>query len=80
MVLGSIVDTDALLQTVAAAIATGVGVTIVFSFAIYGAARFTEARRDARPLAAGISALFTMVALAAFGAAIAFGIVVMISK
>ena len=44
--LATVVDTEALLKTVAAAFVAGVGVTLIFSLAILGAARFAELSRD----------------------------------
>lgn len=78
-VLASVVDGEALLATVIASIVAGVGVTIVFSFAILGAALFGDARRQGRTLAAVGAA--TLMALGVGGAlvATAFGVVVMTS-
>jgi len=78
--LATLVDTQALAQTVLAAVLGGVGVTLIFSIAILGAARFADLNRDGRNAAAVASALVAFVALAAFAAAIAFGIIVMTSK
>lgn len=78
--LATIVDTSALLKSVVAAVVAGLGVTIVFSFAIWGAARFGEATRAERPLVAGGAAALTVVSLAVTCAAIVLGIVVMTSK
>jgi hypothetical protein len=79
-VLATIVDTEALLETVAAALVAGVGVTLVFAVAILGAARFMDLRNEERPLAAGAFAALGLTALVASGLAIVAGIVVMISK
>ena len=78
-VLASVVDGEALLAPVIASIVAGVGVTIVFSFAILGAALFGDARRQGRTLAAVGAA--TLMALGVGGAlvATAFGVVVMTS-
>ena len=78
-VLASVVDGEALRATVIASIVAGVGVTIVFSFAILGAALFGDARRQGRTLAAVGAA--TLMALGVGGAlvATAFGVVVMTS-
>ena len=40
-------------ETVVASLIAGVGVTVVFSIAIWGAARFADLSRGERPLAAG---------------------------
>jgi hypothetical protein len=78
-VLASIVDWSALLETVVASVVAGVGIAIAFSIAIYGAARFTEARRAGASLAAGAGATLTVVAVLTCLAAITAGILVMIS-
>ena len=52
--LATLVDTGALLKTVAAAFVAGVGVTLIFSLAILGAARFAELSRDERPRRRGV--------------------------
>ncbi|MGH2992403.1 MAG: hypothetical protein ACRDL1_02575 [Solirubrobacterales bacterium] len=78
-ILGSIVDWEALVETVGAALVAGVGIAIAFSFAIYGVARFAEARRAGAPLAAGVSAALAAVALIVCAGAITFGVVVMAS-
>ncbi len=78
--LGTVVDTKALLETVVASLIAGVGITMIFSMAIAGAALFADARRHGRPVLAGGAALMMVVGLAATAAAIAFGIVVMTSK
>ena len=48
-----VVETKELLETVVASLVAGVGVTVVFSIAIWGAARFVDLSRSERPLAAG---------------------------
>ena len=78
--IATIVDTTALWQTIAAAFVAGVGTTIVFSLAILGAARFSEASRDGnRGLAAAFGALMVF-GLAATAAAIVVGVIVMTTK
>ena len=78
--LATVVDTRALLETVAAALIAGVGVALTFSLTILGAARFGELSRERRTLEAAFFALLGLVGLAATAGAIAFGIVVMTSK
>lgn len=75
--LAIVVETKALLETVAASFVAGVGIAIAFSVAIYGSARFADARRDGRAVLATASALLTTVALAVCAAGIAAGIYVM---
>ena len=78
--VATIVDTHALWQTVVGAAAAGLGTTLVFSLAILGAARFTEANRQGRMLEASIFGLLGLLGLAATGAAIVIGVIVMTSK
>ena len=78
--LATVVETQDLWRTVVAALVAGVGVTVVFSLAIYGATHFAEARRDDRPLASTAAALLTGLALAATLASVVLGIVAMTAK
>jgi len=78
--LATVVDAGALLKTVAAAFVAGVGVTLVFSLAILGAARFADLSRDGRRVAAASFGALAIVALAAAAAAVTIGIIVMSRK
>lgn len=75
-----IVQTRELIQTVIASLLAGVGVTVVFSVGIWGAARFADLSREERPLAAGAAAALTALAGLATAAAVVFGIVIMTKK
>jgi hypothetical protein len=75
-----VVDWDALLQTAWASIAAGLGITLAFSVAIYGAVRTVELRRDERPIAASLAATLMLLGLAVSVAAIVFGVIVMTTK
>lgn len=75
-----VVETRELLETVVASTVAGVGVTLVFSVAIWGFARFGDLSRSERPLAAGAAAALAAVALATTLASVALGIVIMTSK
>jgi hypothetical protein len=57
-----------------------VGITAVFSVAIWGAARFVELSRSDRPVAAGGAAALGLLALGGTLGAVVVGIVVMTSK
>jgi hypothetical protein len=78
--IATVVETKELLETVAASLIAGVGVTAAFSIVIFGVTRSADMVRDERPLlataAGGLAALAGLVVVAA----IVFGIVVMISK
>jgi hypothetical protein len=77
--LGSIVEWDTLVETVAVSIGAGVGLAIAFSLAVYGAARFAEARRADAPVAAGGAAALAIVSLLVCFGAIVGGILVLTS-
>jgi hypothetical protein len=78
--LAVVVETKELAQTVVASLVGGVGVTVIFSIAIWGSARFAELSRGERPLAAAGAATVAVLALAATAASVVLGIVVMTSK
>jgi hypothetical protein len=78
--LAVVVETKELAETVVASIVGGVGVTVVFSIAIWGAARFADLSRSDRPLAAGGAAAVAVLALLVTAASVVLGIVVMTSK
>jgi hypothetical protein len=79
-VLATVVDTEALLRTIAAAFVAGVGVTFIFSLAIVGAARFADMSRDGRPVAAVAFGIMGVIALAVAAATVTIGIIVMTQK
>jgi hypothetical protein len=76
----TLVEGKQLLQTVAAALVAGVGITFVFSIAIWGVGRFADLSRSERPLAAGAAAAVAGLAFAGVAAAVVIGIVVMTKK
>ena len=78
--LATVVDTQALLKTVLAALVAGVGVTVAFSVAILGAARFVDLSRDGRMASAVAFGALAIVALAVAATAVTIGIIVMTSK
>jgi hypothetical protein len=78
--LATVVDTKALWQTIVAAIVAGVGVTLIFSLAIFGAARFAEHSRSGHAVAAALSGALAILCVLATVAAIAIGVIVMTSK
>jgi hypothetical protein len=76
----TIVEGKELLETVVASLVAGVGVTFIFSIAIWGVARFADLNRNERPLAAAAALSAAGLALAGTLAAVVVGIVVMSSK
>ena len=73
-----IVETSELLQTIAASVVAGIGVTVVFSIAIWGAARFVDLSGSDRPAAAAAAATVGITGLAATLGAVAVGLIVMV--
>jgi hypothetical protein len=78
--VGTVVETKDLLETVAASLVAGIGVTAAFSIVIFGVTRSADMVRDDRPLlataAGGLAALAMLVVIGA----IVLGIVVMTTK
>lgn len=74
-----VVETKELLQTVVASLVAGVGITVVFSVAIWGVARFADLSRNERRLAAGAAAVLGGLAALVTLAVVVLGIVVMSS-
>ena len=74
------VETKQLLETVVVSLVAGIGVTVIFSVAIWGVGRFADLSRNDRPLAAGAAATLAGLATLFTLAAVAFGIVIMSSK
>jgi predicted RecB family nuclease len=79
-VFATVVETKNLLETVAASLIAGVGVTAAFSFVILGITRSADLARDERPMLAAAAGGLALLAGAVVIAAIVFGIVVMTSK
>ncbi len=78
--IATLVEGKELLEAVVASVVAGVGVTFVFSVAIWGVARFADLSRSQRPLAAGAAAVTAGLALACTAAAVTIGIIAMTSK
>jgi hypothetical protein len=76
----TIVEGKDLLQTILASLVAGIGVTFIFSVAIWGVARFVDLSRGERPVAAGAAALVAALALACTAAIVVVGIIAMTSK
>ena len=79
-VFATVVETKDLLETVVFSIVAGIGVTAIFSVAIWGAARFTDLSQEERRLEAGFAAVAAVTALLAVLAAVVIGVIVMTSK
>jgi hypothetical protein len=75
-----IVEWDLILQVIYTSLGAGVAVTIAVSFAILGATRAGDARRDGDALDRIIFSAIFVLGIAACVAAVVLGIVVMTSK
>jgi hypothetical protein len=78
--IAEIVEWDLILQVIYTSLGAGVAVTIAVSFAILGATRAADARRDGDTLDAIIFSAIFMLGIAACAAAVVLGVVVMTSK
>lgn len=78
--LGAVVETKNLVETVVASLVAGLGVATAFSILIFGATRFADLRRDDRPLLAVAAGALGAFALAVVLGSIVVGIVVMTKK
>lgn len=78
--IATLVEGKELLEAVIASVVAGVGVTFVFSIAIWGVARFVDLSRGERLVAAGAAAAVAALALALTAAAVVIGIIAMTSK
>jgi hypothetical protein len=73
-------NTDALLELAWAAPLAVLTVTVAWGLVIRGTTGAVEARRDGRTLPAGLHMLVAIAGFALFGAALAFGLLIMLSK
>jgi hypothetical protein len=80
MILAEIIKWDAAWQAVWTAAVSGIGVTIVFSFAVLGATRTADMRRDDRPGQAVFYGVVALVAVAATLAAVVYAITLITTK
>jgi len=78
--IATIVETKNLLETVAASLVTGIGVTAAFSIVIFGITRSADMVRDERPLLATAAGALAALAGLVVAGAIVLGIVVMTKK
>jgi hypothetical protein len=78
--LAEIVQWSDLIETVVFATVAGIGVTLIFSVAIWGAARYTDLRLEERQGAAYAAAATSGLALLVVLAVVVLGVIVMTSK
>jgi hypothetical protein len=79
-VVATVIETKDLIETVVYATVAGIGVTAIFSVAIWGAARFTDLSQEERRLEAGVALGVSGLALLAVLAAVVVGVIVMAGK
>jgi hypothetical protein len=78
--IATVVHTEELLSTIAAAVVAGIGVTTAFSVGIWGAGQFIELSRNERRVAAAAAGFVGGLALVLVAASLIIGIVVMTHK
>jgi hypothetical protein len=78
--IATVIETKDMLETVAASLIAGVGVTTAFALLIFGTIRSADMARDERPLLAAAAGGLAAVALLVVIGSIVLGIVVMTSK
>jgi hypothetical protein len=78
--LATIIDTEALWQTIWTGALAGVGVSVVFALTILGVTRSSDMRRADRPATATLYGLVALLAVAAFFAIIVYGVTIITTK
>ena len=78
--LATVIESRDMLETVAASLIAGVGVTAAFAVLVFGVTRSADMARDERPLLATAAGGLAAIALLVVIGAIVLGIVVMTSK
>jgi hypothetical protein len=78
--LAEIINWDAAWQAVWTAAVAGVGVTVVFSLAVYGATRTADMRREDRPAQAVVYGTVAVAAVAGTLAAVVYAITLITTK
>ena len=78
--IAEVVSGHDLLQVVWVSLVSGIGVTAAYAFAILGGARAVDLSRSGSSAEAAIFGAVCALALAVVGAAVVYGIVIMINK
>lgn len=78
--LAEIVHVEDLLNVIWTAFISGIGVCAVYSLAIIGFARGVDMRREGATVAAAVFFGLMLVSLAAVGALVVYGVIVMTAK
>jgi hypothetical protein len=77
--MAAIVDAGKLLDVVLTALASGVGVIVLFSLAVLGATRAGDRRGDSRTMSLAYAGLATL-CLAGCAAAVGYGVILLSQK
>jgi hypothetical protein len=80
VILAEIINWNAAWQAVWTAAVGGVGVTVVFSLAVYGVTRTADMRREDRPAQAAVYGAVALVAVGATLAAVVYAITLITTK
>jgi hypothetical protein len=80
IVAGEIIDWSAAWQAVWTSAVAGVGVTVVYSVAVYGATRTADMRREERPAQATLYGVLALLAVAATLGAVVYAITLITTK
>jgi hypothetical protein len=78
--ISAAIDTHALIKMLYSSVAAGVGVAVVFSIVILGAARSTERRRAGRTAAAAAYTALAAAALLLAGGIVIYGLILVAHK
>jgi predicted RecB family nuclease len=78
--VATVIETKEMLETVAASLVAGIGVTTAFAILVFGVTRAADMARNDRPLLASVAGGLAAVALLVVMASLVLGIVVMTSK
>jgi cytochrome c biogenesis protein CcdA len=78
--IATVVETKELLQSVAASLIAGIGVTAVFSVVVFAVTRTGDMVREERPLMAAVAGALAVLMGLVVTAVVVFGIVVMTQK
>ncbi len=76
----AIVNFSTLARVIEGSLVAGIGITVVFSLAIWGATRASDAARNERPGLAVMHAAIATVALAAVASSVVYGITILTTK
>jgi hypothetical protein len=80
VVLATLIDTKALLQSVVASAIAGVGITTAFAILVFGISRSADMVRNERPALATAAGALAALAFLVVAGSIVLGIIVMTKK